>query len=82
MVSARYIRILSGMGLLIMYLNAAHAEYAPNAASIEEMKVYQSEQASTNTGRSKRIKGNVVRVEYDDFVVKEKNGRGGAHAYQ
>ena len=81
MVSARYIRILSGMGLLIMYLNAAHAEYAPNAA-IEEMKVYQSEQASANTGRSKRIKGNVVRVEYDDFVVKEKNGRGGAHAYQ
>ena len=58
-----------------MYLHAAHAAHAPNAAITEEMKAYQSEQASANTGGSKTIKGNVVRVEYDDFVVKEKNGK-------
>lgn len=75
MVSAHYIRILSGIGVLVLYLNTAHAAHAPNAVIIEEMEDDHSDQVVSAAGRSTMIRGNVMRIEYDDYFVKENNGR-------
>ena|SRR6185295_4737923 len=75
MVSARYIRILAGIGVLFLYLNTTHAAHVSNALIIIEPRAYQSEQAVANAGGSTTIKGYVVRVEHDDYFVKGINGR-------
>ena len=75
MVSARYIRILSGIAVLAVYLNTAHAAHAPNEVIIEEVEDDQSDQVVSAAGRSTMIRGNVVRVEYDDYLVRGNNGR-------
>lgn len=76
MMSARYIRILSCTAVLAMYLNTAHAAaHVSNALIINEMKANQFGQAVANAGGSTTIKGTVVRVEYDAYLVRGNNGR-------
>jgi hypothetical protein len=74
MVSARYIRILFGLGILVLHINTAHAAHVSNALSINEMSTAQSEQVVANAAAARQSKATWC-ASNNDYFVKVNGGR-------